>query len=232
MATADTTAGPEVAAAFRALGADARNLPITRAAADSAGGSWAGALDSATGIWFLGGDQNRITAAIGGTAVERAIHRRYEAGAVVGGTSAGAAVLSATMITGEERRPGGARPPRDSSQAWLTIDRGNVVTTRGLGLLRSAVVDQHFVRRRRNNRLLSVVLETPERFGVGVDESTALVVEPSGRWSVHGESVVVVYDARPAAVTTRGALGAVGVLVHVLVPGSTYDPRVNAITFP
>jgi cyanophycinase len=230
MATADTTAGPELAAELRTLGATARSVPATRAQADSAAGSVVAAVDSATGIWFVGGDQNRIMAAIGGTPVERAIRRRYEAGAVVGGTSAGAAVMSATMLTGEERRPGGARKPA-TGEAFITVERDNVQTAPGLGLLRGAIVDQHFVRRRRHNRLLSLVLERPERFAVGVDESTVLVVEPSGRWRVLGESVAVVYDARLAYVTKTGPLGGTGVVIHVLPAGSTYDPRTNAVTF-
>ena len=233
MATADTTAGPEVAAAYRALGASATNVPVTRAAAEAGDPAVLRALDSATGIWFLGGDQNRIMRAIGGTPVADAIRRRYEAGAVVGGTSAGAAVISATLLPGEERRPGGSRPlPQDSRDAWVTIDRENVGTTPGLGLLRGAIVDQHFLRRRRHNRLLSLVLEAPGRMGVGIDESTALVVEPTGRWRVVGESAVVVYDGRPAYITKSGPLGGAGVVLHVLTPGSTYDPRTNAVTFP
>jgi cyanophycinase len=172
-------------------------------------------------------------AAIGGTPVAAAIRRRYEAGAVVGGTSAGAAVMSSTMITGEERRPGGARPlPQNSNDAWVTIDRDDVATAPGLGLLRAAIVDQHFARRRRHNRLISLVLERDERFGVGIDESTALIVEPSGKWRVFGESVAVVYDGRPAYVTRSGPLGGAGVVLHVLTPGATYDPRTNAVTFP
>jgi hypothetical protein len=59
-----------------------------------------------------------------------------------------------------------------------------------------------------------------------------LVVEPSGRWRVLGESSVVVYDARLAYVTKSGPLGGTGVAVHVLPAGSTYDPRTNAVTFP
>jgi len=75
-------------------------------------------------------------------------------------------------------------------------------------------------------------VEREERFGVGVDESTVLVVEPSGRWRVLGESVAVVYDARLAFVTKSGPLGATGVVMHVPPAGSVYDPRTNAVTFP
>ncbi len=108
----------------------------------------------------------------------------------------------------------------------MTIERDNVVTTAGLALLEGAIVDQHFLRRRRHNRLLSVVLEHPSQLGVGIDESTALVVERDGTWRVAGASVAVVYDARRATVTPRGApLGARGVVVHVLAAGARFDPR-------
>jgi cyanophycinase len=170
-----------------------------------------------------------------GTPIEAAIHERYRAGAVIGGTSAGAAVMSDPMITGDERRLGGNRPPSDSTQAFLTIDRGNIVTAAGFGLLPAAIVDQHFVRRKRHNRLISLVLEHPERIGAGIDESTALLVTPDGRWHVLGESVVVVYDARQARTTspTAPVLGTAGMLMHVLPAGSIFDPRTGSVVaFP
>jgi len=230
MASGDTTAGRSLAAEWRAMGADARVVRLTRAqATDSA----ARLLDSATGVWFGGGDQNRLTAAIGGTPVERAIHARYAAGAVVGGTSAGAAVMTGVMLTGDERRPGGDRPPRDSSaEAWMTVAVDNVVTARGFDLLPGAVVDQHFLRRRRHNRLLSLVLERPALVGVGIDESTALEVRPDGTWRVVGSGQALVYDARGARGTRTGGLGAAGVALHVLTPGSAFDPRRGAATLP
>jgi cyanophycinase len=187
-------------------------------------------LDGVTGVWFAGGDQSRLMAAIGGTPVETAIHQRYRDGAAIGGTSAGAAVMSTMMITGNERRLGGDRPPRDSSEAYLTIDRNNIVTARGFGLLPRTIVDQHFVRRKRHNRLMSLVLENPDMLGVGIDEATALQVNPDGRWTVVGTSVVVVYDARGAGITPSGVLGASGLRLHVLSPGSVYDPRSGAAT--
>ena len=82
--------------------------------------------------------------------------------------------MSDPMIGGEERRPGGSRP--DTTDAWITIDRDDVVLVPGFGLLPNVAVDQHFLRRRRHNRLISVVLERPTVIGVGIDESTALVV--------------------------------------------------------
>ncbi|MBX6333423.1 MAG: cyanophycinase, partial [Gemmatimonadaceae bacterium] len=224
--------GEEKAEELRALGADARNLYLTREEAHR--DSVAHLLDSATGIWFGGGDQVLLTRALQGTAVERAIHARYEAGAVVGGTSAGAAVMSTPMITGDERHRGGARPPADSTDAFLTIARDNIVTADGFGLLPDAIVDQHFVRRKRHNRLLSLVLEHPMRLGVGIDESTALLVHPDGHWSVLGASVAIVYDARHSAITPPGApaLGARDVVMHILPAGSSFDPATGHAMLP
>jgi cyanophycinase len=225
------SAGEEKARDLRGLGATARNVFVTHDQANT--DSVARLVDGATGIWFGGGDQARLTRALLGTRTEQAIRARYEAGAVVGGTSAGAAVMSARMITGDERRPGGARRPRDSSDAFLTIDRDNIVLDSGFAFLDDVIVDQHFVRRKRHNRLLSVVMERPERLGVGIDESTALIVEPGGRWRVAGASVAVIYDARRSSITPTGAaLGATGIVTHVLPSGSVFDPRTGRATLP
>lgn len=231
MASEDGLAGGEEKAEdLRKLGAQAINVYITR---EQAGlDSIVHLLDDATGIWFGGGDQARLTRAIGGTRVEEAIHARYQAGAVVGGTSAGAAVMSTPMITGDERHPGGARP--DSTDPFKTIARDNIITSEGFGLIQGAIIDQHFLRRKRHNRLVSAVLEHPKLLGVGIDESTALLVQPDGVWHVLGASAVVVYDARNATVTPSGAptLGASGITMHVLPAGSSFDPRSGAASLP
>lgn len=233
MASEDPDAGVELAEHFRSLGARAELLVLSHEQADSEDA--ARRLEGATGIWFGGGDQSRLTAALHDTRTGRTILARFQEGAVVGGTSAGAAVMSATMLTGDERRPGGDRPPeKDSGDEYMTIARENVVTSEGFDLLPGAIVDQHFVRRRRNNRLLSLVLEHPDRVGVGIDESTALEVGPNGVWRVLGASVVVVFDARWARITPPSAavLGAEGVRLHVLPAGGTFDPRVGRARLP
>ena len=231
MASEDGKAsGEEKADDLRRLGADARNVWVDRDEANT--DSVANLLDAATGIWFGGGDQSRLTKALQGTKTEAAIRARYRAGAVVGGTSAGAAVMSAAMITGDERHPGGVRPVKDSA-SFMTIARDNLIMTDGFGLLPNAIVDQHFVRRKRSNRLVSAVLEQQVHLGVGIDESTVLIVSPDGRWRVMGESVAVIYDARRAAITPSGqTLGATGVVMHVLPEGGTFDPASGKVTLP
>ena len=232
MASADAEdAGASEVRALARLGVEARSIVLTREQAmDPAS---ARLLDGVTGVWFPGGVQSRLTAVLRGTPVETALHERYRAGAIIGGTSAGAAVMTTPMITGDERRPGGARPlPADSRDANVSIDRDNVVTEPGFALLPGAIVDQHVVRRRRHNRLISLVLENPSLVGLGIDESTALLVGPDGRWRVIGESVVIVYDAREAAITPTGApaLGAAGMRMHVLPAGSVFDPATGRAT--
>jgi cyanophycinase len=233
MASEYPDAGLQLATDFRRLGADAERVRLTRSEADT--DQAVRRLDGVTGIWLGGGDQAKLTAALLHTRLEAAIKARYRDGAVIGGTSAGAAAMSTPMLTGDERHPGGSRPPeKDSGDAYMTIARQNVVTADGLALLPGAIVDQHFVRRRRNNRLLSLVLEHPELVGVGIDESTALEVGPDGIWRVLGSSVAVVYDARQARITPPAevALGAAGVRLHVLPAGSTYDRRTGAANLP
>lgn len=232
MASAEgKTSGEDKAKQLRGFGATAMNLWVDRRQADT--DSVARLLDGATGIWFGGGLQTRLADVLVGTRLARAIHARYAAGAVIGGTSAGAAVMSTPMITGDEKRRGGDRYPDDSSAIFITIDRQNVVTATGLDLVTTAVIDQHFLRRKRHNRLLSLVLEGPVRLGAGIDESTALIIEPQGDWRVNGASTVMIFDARKANIGPPGAmLGGTGIVTHVLPAGSRFSPTTGRVTLP
>jgi cyanophycinase len=142
-------------------------------------------LEAATLIWIPGGDQNRFMTAIEGTGLDDVIRAQYRNGTVVGGTSAGAAVMAEFMMTG------------DADLKALTA--GSTVMKKGLALWREALIDQHFLKRQRNNRLLSAVLERPTLIGVGIDEATAVVVH-GDRFDVFGRSGVVVFDPRGATV--------------------------------
>ncbi len=220
-----------------------RVVHVDRVAADApdAGELVAGA----TGFFFSGGDQRRLADVLEGTRLLAAIHRRHRAGAVVAGTSAGAAVMSPLMITGDENLPhptDADEPPEHDPFSTLA---GGVVDVRpGFGFLPGTVVDQHFVARRRHNRLLSLVLEYPDLLGLGVDESTAVVAEaraggdgaPCYRLRVAGAGPVVVYDAsgaRPLPPPTEPGnralrplgepLAAADVRLHVLRAGHALD---------
>ncbi|MEX0586594.1 MAG: cyanophycinase [Pirellulales bacterium] len=128
-------------------------------------------LKEATGVWITGGRQGRLASLYSGTKTEAAIKEVLARGGAIGGTSAGAAIMSQVMI-----RYGAAR---------------NLMVERGFGLLTQAVVDQHFTERKREPRLLSVLEKHPEKLGLGVDEGTALVVQ-GNRLRVVGRSQVTV----------------------------------------
>lgn len=223
--------GREKADDLQVLGAQTFVLNITREQAQS--DSVVRLLASATGIWFNGGDQARLANVLRGTPALRAMQERYLAGAVIGGTSAGAAVMSDSMLTGNQKRP-----TADSigyyGDEFPSIARGAIQIVPGLGFLHGAVVDMHFIRRERANRLLAVVLERPSLLGVGIDEGTAVRVDPDGHWTVLGRSAAIVIDARDAHVTPPNAplLGATGVHLLLLPAGSTFDPRTGRATLP
>lgn len=223
--------GREKAEQLRGLGAETVVLNLTRAQA--MGDSAVRLLDGVTGVWFNGGDQSRLTAVLLGTPVLDAIHRRYREGAVIGGTSAGAAIMSDSMLTGNQVAAGEDTIGYHGDE-YPRVARGTIEVVRGLGFLPGTIVDQHFLRRERQNRLLSVVLERPAMLGVGIDESTAVVVRPDGWWEVIGASGVLVMDAREAQVTpsTAALLGASGIRMLLLPAGSLYDPRTGRARLP
>jgi cyanophycinase len=176
-------------------------------------------LDGVGGIWFSGGDQALLTAALLATPIHKRMLELYEEGCVVGGTSAGAAVMSEFMITGNEKRTGG------EEGTWEVILADDILHTEGFGFVKKAVIDQHFITRRRHNRLIAVVLQHPTLVGVGIEESTAVLVRPDGKYEVLGEGQVIVYDARRAKTfeSPDGHLGGHGLTMHVLLPGDVYD---------
>jgi cyanophycinase len=214
----------EVLAEFTWLGAETVILNINREQAQSR--SLDATLAGFTGYWFLGGDQNVLAASLLGTRALRTIEFQYEKGAVIGGTSAGAAVMTATMLTGERRIASG-RINEDPNAVAL---RSTEVTP-GFGLLPGAIIDQHFSRRSRDNRLVSAVLDNPQLLGVGIDEETALIVRPDGKWEVLGNGHIKIYDARRAYIVSEDhdVVGASGIRMHVLPRGSQFDPKLGRL---
>jgi cyanophycinase len=212
---------------FTRLGVQARSLVVNRAQADS--DSALRALDGITGVWFPGGVQTRITEALRGTRLQRALQELYQKGAVLGGTSAGAAIMSDSMLTGSQYQPGVDRAVY-TEDSYTRIARRSIELVPGLGFLPGAIVDQHFVRRERHNRLLSVILERPHLLGAGIDEQTAIEVRPDGTWHILGNSVVLIYDARQGQVTGPDAnvLAARDVRMHVISAGGSFNPRTGA----
>jgi cyanophycinase len=210
--------GSEEAEEFRKLGAaDVEYVILSRGEASAE--SSLKVLAGAGGVFFSGGDQSRLMDVLRGTPFQQKLLELYRDGCVIGGTSAGAAVMSQVTITGEEK--GRVEEGRE----FGTILAGNVVTVSGLGFLKTVIVDQHFATRKRHNRLISLVAENPELLGVGIDESTAIIVRPDQVFEVIGEKNVVIYDASRARIriTPAAMIGFTGMIMDVLIPGDKFD---------
>jgi len=216
--------GPEQAQQLRDLGAgDVASLIISREQAEDS--ETARLFDGVTGVFFSGGVQTRLLKIIFGTPVHDKLKQLYRDGAVIGGTSAGAAVMSGIVITGDEKRV--VEPGLEFS----TIEPCNILTLPGLAFIRNALIDQHFIRRRRHNRLISLVVENPRLLGIGIDESTAVVVRPGRVFEVMGEGNVLIYDASHAEImkTTERPMSAHGMIMHLLQPGDRFDLGVRKV---
>ena len=173
-----------------------------------------------TGFWFSGGDQNRVGDKIVGTPLQKVVRERYETGACVGGTSAGAAIMSKVMLTGDDRH---------GKEALSEFGPGAYQTREGMGFLPAGiVVDQHFLRRGRENRLFSVVMERPDHLGLGIDEATALVVK-DGQARVLGKRSVMVFD--PAGMQLKGETFR-DLRIHVLRAGQSIDLATRKVSQP
>ncbi len=200
---------------FRALGpAEVEILPVF----DRQDGHDTGLmarLQEATAIFLVGGNQLRFSAVLGGTPLAQAIRRLHAHGVLVGGTSAGAAVLCEHMIAFGEQ---GSMP----QQRMMNF-------APGLGLINRLIIDQHFSQRMRTGRLLAATAYNPFLLGVGVDEDTAIVVDAANRFEVIGQHSVVVIDASSMVYTDIHKIEEIkpvallGVTLHVLIDGYGYD---------
>ena len=179
---------------------------------DSSSAAMLEAARPCTGFWFSGGDQGRVGDKIVGTPLHRLILERYAAGAGVGGTSAGAAIMSRIMLTGDDR---------NGKESLVELGKGAYLTREGMGFLpHLCIVDQHFLRRNRQNRLFSVMMDRPDHLGLGIDEATALVVK-NGKGRVLGEHGVMVFD--PSAMKLEGVDGFRNMRIHLLRRGQGLD---------
>ncbi len=172
-------------------------------------------IAEATGIFFTGGNQLRISTMLGGTPVAKLIRLQNAAGVHVGGTSAGAGILSEHMIAfGKE----GSSPTA-----------GSVRLAPGLGLTNRFVIDQHFRQRDRLGRLLAALAYNPFAIGIGLDEDTAAFIGPDNTLEVEGSGSVTVVDASEMQFSSMDQVGEdepvclLGLRVHILVAGTTFN---------
>lgn len=172
------------------------------------------AFDDAAGVFFSGGDQLRIASQIGDTPFEERVRAIHAQGGVIAGTSAGAAVMSETMLV------------KGTSSASYRL--GDLHMAPGLGLVPNMVIDQHFAERGRFGRLFGAVAHNPREMGLGIDEDTAVILR-DGQFRVVGNGCVYVVDgsgvtySNIAEARAESALSMFNVTLHVLGSGDNFD---------
>lgn len=204
-----TWASGEPQASFDAFRTDVEKVSKIRLEAapfapldDAAKRKFGEQLKTATGVFFTGGDQNRIMDVLKDENLLKILTEKYDGGTIFGGTSAGTAIMSKIMITGEGD--------------FKVIDGGKVETRDGLGFLPQTIVDQHFIVRQRQNRLFGLVLKNPALLGIGIDEDTAFYVEDNRFGEVLGDSQVMIVEAQKSAHELR---------IILLKPNEKFDLR-------
>jgi len=179
-------------------------------------------IEEASGIFFTGGNQLRLTTLLGGTPVAKLIRTRNALGVTVGGTSAGASILSEHMIAGG-----------DEGSSMIA---GSVRLAPGLGLTNRFIIDQHFRERDRLGRLLTAIAYNPFAVGIGLDEDTAAFIAPGELVEVEGAGGVTVVDPGEVSFSSIDAaedgqpVCMLGLKVHVLVAGATFDLNTRVAT--
>jgi cyanophycinase len=199
---------------FKALGAAVVEVLDIKERAETERADHLAALNSATGVFFTGGNQLRLSTILGGTPVAQAVRRLNARGVPVAGTSAGAAFVSEHMIAfGRE----GATPIA-----------GQVTLCAGLGLTNRFIVDQHFRERDRLGRLLTALAYNPFAVGVGLDEDTAAFLGPDNQIEVVGAGAITIADVSDLAYSSMAKVREgqpvqlIGVRMHILSEGGTF----------
>jgi cyanophycinase len=172
------------------------------------------AIEEATALFFTGGDQLHITALMGATAMDKIIKRRHDKGLLLGGTSAGAAMMSNSMML--------------SGESECNPRSGSVEIGPGMDFIMGALIDTHFSQRGRHGRLITAIAHYPQELGLGIDEDTAMIVT-GNEFEVIGSGAVTVIDAGGITHTNlhelkKGeSLELHNICVHVLPEGAHYS---------
>lgn len=171
-------------------------------------------LDKASGIFFTGGDQLRISSQLGDTLFESRVRELYHEGGVIAGTSAGASAMAETMLVKGK-----------NSESYKI---GDLHLAPGLGLIPNVIIDQHFAERGRIGRLMGAIAQNPRILGIGIDEDTAILTH-DGEFTVIGHGAVYVADGTDfthsniTEAEPESVLSIFGVKLHVLSSGDRFD---------
>ncbi|MBN3554717.1 cyanophycinase [Fictibacillus nanhaiensis] len=171
-------------------------------------------LSSLSGLFMTGGDQLRLTSILGGTSFYKHLFQEWQDGLIIGGTSAGAAVMSRLMII--------------SSKLFEKEDVSILELGSGFGFLEDVIIDQHFSQRDRFSRLMRAIALNPQIIGIGIDENTAIWVHNDGKqFEVIGEYNVSIFDGKTSTYVdiaeNKGNMTISDIRFHTLGAGAVFD---------
>lgn len=215
---------PEYEAAFSRLGASQVHLLEIRDRREAADADTVRLIEKSGIIFFTGGDQLRLTNVLGGSPVLKAVRTRLQNGAVVAGTSAGAAAMPGTMIY--------------NGSAADALRKGAVNMTSGLGFVDGLIVDSHFLERGRFTRLMEVGASNPEHLGVGLGEDAGVIIHPHGILEAIGPGHVILIDSLDLASSNIADLdmgkpvAVEHMILHALVSGHGFDVEARRYLVP
>ncbi len=184
--------------------------------ADQVRSSQLDSIKNASLIYFTGGDQQRFMNIVQNTPVERAIIAAHDNGHLIAGTSAGASVMTGKMITGNELK----HPKYEST--FSTIEPDNIETIPGLGLVTGVIIDQHFIIRSRENRMFTAVLQYPQIVGIGIDHSTAILVDGAHAEVIGDNQVMVFRNPEKSVLRKDNRFGGKNLHVDIYLPGEAF----------
>ena len=177
---------------------------------------WLDSLKRAKLIFITGGDQGRFMKVVLKSPVQKAISDAYKNGATIAGTSAGAAVMSKQMITGNQLL-GDTAYKETFSKLWS----GNIEISEGLGLIDSVIIDQHFIARSRYNRLLSALAKFPGYICIGIDEGTAVIIN-GHKATVAGDGQVITLCCPKTVAKSNKLLKLHDARLSIYTPGDSF----------
>ena len=178
---------------------------------------WLDSLRGARLIFITGGDQNRFMKVVRNTPVYEAIHAAYANGATIAGTSAGAAVMSKFMITGKQLQDTVYKETFDRLRA------GNIEFEPGMGLVTSVIIDQHFLKPSRYNRLISALAAHPSFDCIGIDEGTAIIIQGKHVTVAGVSQVVRITDPKNLKITAKHLLKLDGMQFRLYTAGDQFN---------
>ena len=206
--------GSEYRDIFERMGAALVDIVDTTRREDASDSRNLEIIADATGVFFTGGDQSRITDILKETEIDDLLHKKFTEGLVIGGTSAGAAMMPDMMIVEGE------------SETNPRID--SVKLEPGMGFLPQVAIDQHFAQRGRLGRFVSALMQQPATLGFGIDEDTAIAVN-GNELEVIGSGAVTIVDV--SSLTHNNfkeslhdeALAICGAKLHILPHGYRFN---------